>query len=103
MVLRPNSESQFQVVGECYLHEMSPTDIFLGTYPAGFKQVFQYNPSTLLYEGKHRDESTGTLSCVDPRLRGLHKADTEPYRFAPPTTAAELQSLEVNIQYFDLV
>ena len=103
MVLRPNSESQFQVVGECYPHEMSPTDILLGTYPAGFKQVFQYNPSTLLYEGKHRDESTGTLSCVDPRLRGLHKADTEPYRFAPPTTAAELQSLEVNIQYFDLV
>ncbi len=103
MVLRPTAGNQFQFVGECYLHRLDISAMFLGPYPDEFQVVVE----TLFTDGsstKHRDRATGQLSVVDHRLRelSLYTEEIKP-AYRPQITAGDLKKIGVDIQRFDLV
>jgi len=68
MILRPNGEEKFFVVGECYCHGIMDGAALLGPLPEGFEFVWSF------IQGRDRatymNRCNGEVQMEDPRLTG---------------------------------
>lgn len=106
LVLRPTSNLQFQVVGECYIHGLAEGEAFLGPLPDHYLTVLVYDKNLVAF----LDEQTGIVQCNDPRLSESDwvAKDGIPFRLPDGSeslgvTTEMLKRRGVNVQTLDLV
>ena len=112
MLLRPTANSQYQVVGSCYVHGLMNGEAFLGPLPEDLQ------PILILDEPKRRefwgylDPRTGKTQWNDPRVESLPENDNNeetPMISLPDgnverqLTPKMIQSRGVKLQTFDLI
>ena len=112
MLLRPIANSQYQVVGECYVHGLMNGEAFLGLLPEDFQPTFIFNePSRRDFWG-FLDHRTGKTQYNDPRMESLPEDDNDkktPMLSWPDGTLTRRLTREmierrgVKLQTFDLI
>lgn len=71
MVLRPNDDGSFIVIGECYVHEIMNGEALLGPLPGNWRCVQPYYESAELYNDAYINREMGVCQKEDPRLGPL--------------------------------
>jgi hypothetical protein len=130
MILRPNEEGRFSIVGECYCHGIMDGAVLLGPLPEGFEFVKIFQQRWGAHYKAYIDRRNGKVQIEDPRLTGhplpprwridrfedegasivnfVEENDdgTEKTRtvdFDPRMTSEELRKRGVDIVRFDLI
>ena len=75
MLLRPTSDSQYQVVGPCYVHGLMNGEAFLGTIPEPFRPICVFDEGRRQYPWVFLDQRTGKNQWNDPRVEALPADD----------------------------
>jgi hypothetical protein len=70
MILRPNEEERFSIVGECYCHGIMDGAALLGPLPEGFEFVLNFYQRWGGYFPAYVDRQNGKVQWEDPRLAG---------------------------------
>ena len=70
LVLRPNGEENFSLIGECYCHGIMEGTALLGPLPENFEQVEKFDPEAGGYYPVFFDRHEGKTQGEDPRLVG---------------------------------
>lgn len=110
MVLRPQGENEFRIVGECYMLGISEGETLLGSLPTNIRRVYASSREW----GVHsywEDAQTGRRSLIDPRLEALfpsmssvfHKELREDPHVKLKLPMDTLQSLCPKLRQFDIV
>lgn len=110
MVLRPQGENQFRIVGECYTLGISEGEEILGSLPKDVRRIYASSREW----GVHsywEDIQTGTRSLIDPRLEALfpsvsqdfHRNLREDPHVKLKLPIETLQNLHPNLRTFDIV
>ena len=112
MLLRPTSESQYQVVGPCYVHGLMNGEAFLGPIPEHFQWIDVFEePKRQFFRGL-LDRRTGKTQYNDPRIESLPEDDSDeavPMIRSPDgsqqryLTPEMIERRGVKLQTFDLV
>ncbi|KAL8691862.1 MAG: hypothetical protein Q9218_003006 [Villophora microphyllina] len=68
LVLRPATNHQYMVLGECYVHALQHGEAFLGPLPDTYRGLMVQNESDRLDYAAFRDERTGEVQYLDPRI-----------------------------------
>ena len=71
MVLRPNQDGTFIVIGECYVHEIMSGEALLGPLPGNWRHVMRRNERHGGYHAAYINRETGICQREDPRLGPL--------------------------------
>jgi hypothetical protein len=130
MILRPNGEERFSIMGECYCHGIMDGAALLGPLPEGFEFVLNFNRAWGGDYDAYIDRRNGKVQTEDPRLTGhplppRWRIDTFEYEdtslayfveenddgtektqtgnFDPRMTPEELRKRGVDIVRFDLI
>lgn len=110
IVLRPVSENEYLVVGECFLAGLSHGEAFLGPFPPGTRPTMAYNESRRMNMRCFKDDMSGEVFKEDPRLSAWslnltefgHRLKQNPgarLRIHPDV----LQQQGCKIKYFNLI
>ena len=67
MILRPASSSQYQVVGESYVHGLMNGEAFLGPFPGKYQSIKVVLDGA--YNTAYLDKQTGDYQWDDPRIK----------------------------------
>ena len=67
MILRPASSSQYQVVGESYVHGLMDGEAFLGPFPGNYQSIKVVLDG--VYNIAYLDKQTGDYQWNDPRIK----------------------------------
>ena len=112
MLLRPIANSQYQVVGECYVHGLMNGEAFLGPISEYFQPITVFDEGRRRYYGGFLDHRTGKTQYNDPRVESLPKDNTEeavPMWLLPDGSHERrlmpemIEKRGVKLQTFDLV
>ncbi|KAI3333872.1 HET-domain-containing protein [Ustulina deusta] len=73
MIVRPRSDGEYEVVGDCYIHGAMDGEVLLGALPHSWEVKiepieFEWTPSDSMHCRKFRNKSTGEIINSDPRL-----------------------------------
>ena len=69
LILRPNDEQTYKVVGECYVDGFMQSEVLLGALPSNWQRVSQPFPDL---SGRYfMNVQTGDIQVEDPRLSAL--------------------------------
>jgi hypothetical protein len=72
MMLRPSSNGRYQVIGECFIHDLMDSEALLGPRPEHYQQRVRKLPEgAQMYYEAYRDNQTGQIQDEDPRLGSL--------------------------------
>ncbi|KAL8719837.1 MAG: hypothetical protein Q9225_003215 [Loekoesia sp. 1 TL-2023] len=71
MILNPLENGQFNIVGECYVHEVMTGNLFLGPLAEDWQRVWRYDEETQGYWDAFVDRRKGKWQFEDPRLGPL--------------------------------
>ena len=87
MILRPshNGNGRYQVVGECFVHNLMDAEALLGPLPTGYQRVGMPDTASIRYRFGYRNNSTGGFQREDPRFGLMQNAvrDDGTKRFYP--------------------
>ena len=112
MLLRPAANSQYEVVGSCYVHGLMDGEASLGPAPEHFQPIDVWNERKSLYSRGFLDHRTGKVQYKDPRLKSLPEDDsgeaTQIWRFPDGSqqrrlTPEMIKKRGVKLQTFDLI
>lgn len=108
MILRPTTDSRYQVVGSCYVHGLMDGEAFLGLLPEYYQTVFVWDERVDKYAWGFEDRRTRAIKFNDPRLDSVcadnEEIITYPDGSKPPRLTVELlEERGVPLQNFDLV
>ena len=71
MVLRPNPDGTFIVIGECYVHGIKSGEALLGPLPGNWRRVMRRNEGQGGYHVAYVNREMGICQVEDPRLGPL--------------------------------
>ncbi|KAL8788723.1 MAG: hypothetical protein Q9213_001537 [Squamulea squamosa] len=71
IVLRPNGDGEYLVVGECYVHGLMTGETFLGPLSSNWQRVGRYDEKTRLWWDAFVDGERNVRQVEDPRLGPL--------------------------------
>jgi hypothetical protein len=73
MMLRPSSNGRYQVVGECFIHDLMDGEALLGPRPEQYQQqrMMILSENAQWYYDVYQDNQTGQIQHEDPRLGSL--------------------------------
>jgi hypothetical protein len=123
LILRPVSENQWVIVGDCYVDDLMSGSALLSSLPDDFRLVTQLNPRTGTWCMAFRNVRTGHVQLEDPRIMdplpgGWELAEHEDAEFRqafynrsedrctwedPRLTPDALRARGVKLKNFDLV
>lgn len=110
LVLRPTSDLQYQVVGQCNVHGIRHGEAFLGPLPDKYRAIQLYDQGSGSYYWAFIDENTGNAQYNDPRMDKSGQIDKEGVKWRLPdgseglgVTPEILKRWGVNVQDFDLI
>ena len=110
LVLRPTSDLQYQVVGECNVHGLMHGEAFLGSFPGKHRAIQFYDQGSSSYHWAFIDEKTGNTQYNDPRMEKGDQIDKKGVKWRLPDgseglgmTPDDLKRWGVNVQDFDLI
>ena len=112
MLLRPTTNSQYQVVGECYVHGLMNGEAFLGPLPEELQPIYIFNEPKRKDFWGYLDLRTGKTQWNDPRVESLPENDNDeetPMISLPDGTVERqltpkmIQRRGVKLQTFDLI
>ena len=107
LVLRPTSDLQYQVVGECHVHGLQEGEAFLGPLPDEYQPILIWDQG---YYSAFVDKRTGEIQYEDPRLEDgdWDASERAPIRLhdgliSLKVTPSILKRRGVNVQSIDLI
>lgn len=112
MLLRPTSLSQYQVVGQCYVHGLMNGEAFLGPLPEHLRPISIFDPRKCRDVRSFLDHRTEKTQYNDPRVDPLSADDNDKKtpvltrldRIRRRTLTSEiLKRRGVKLQTFDLI
>ena len=112
MLLRPIANSQYQVVGDCYVHGLMNGEAFLGPISEYFQPITAFNEGRRGFYGVFLNRWTGKIQYNDPRVELLPEDDNDketPMISWPDVTLTRRLTTEmiekrgVKLQTFDLI
>ena len=112
MLLRPASNFQYQVIGECYIHGLMQGEALLGPLPGYYQVVEIWEERYSGFCHGFLDHQTGKAQYRDPRFEApLENDDGDQYRAwkhpdgscSRRLTAKMLEKRGVSLQTFDLI
>ena len=110
MVLRPNGNTQFQVVGQSYMSGINTGEALLGPLPENLRAINYYDPTAQVFYFAYMNDQTGKVQFADPRLQRLpidlalheklwHQGSFQRVKLGMD----ELREAAIDVEYFDLV
>jgi hypothetical protein len=109
-MLRRTQETRYQVVGECYVYGLMHGEAFLGQLDWKYHSILMFDDASKDHIPAFLDTATGETQAVDPRMKGLLKADSicpdqgDRGKYAGSTLTPELlKDLGVNVKIFELL
>ena len=112
MLLRPAANSQYEVVGSCYVHGLMDGEALLGPAPEHLQPIYVLDEGKRLCFRRLLDHRTGKTQYNDPRVESLAKDDSDeavPMVLLPDGSQQRLLTPEmikkrgVKLQTFDLI
>jgi hypothetical protein len=110
LLLRRTQETRYQVVGECYVYGLMHGEAFLGQLDWKYHPILMFDDASKDHIPAFLDTATGETQAVDPRMKGLLKADSicpdqgDRGKYAGSTLTPELlKDLGVNVKIFELL
>jgi len=71
LLLRPNPNGQYRIVGSCYVHGLMDGESLLGPLPTCYKSIYQFDSSSGLVGHAFLNHQTDEIQTEDPRLGPL--------------------------------
>lgn len=68
LILRPTTEDEWMIVGDCYVHGIMDGSALLSSCPSDFRLIERMNPQTGFYCMAFRNIRTGHIQIEDPRI-----------------------------------
>ncbi|KAK8044319.1 hypothetical protein PG993_004343 [Apiospora rasikravindrae] len=110
LLLRPNTDGTFRVIGECFMLSIMHSEALLGKLPDGIRPLSTYRTREHGYRYGFINTDTREVSFEDPRLEklGLDLTDYRQELAQDPAASltvdfGTLQRVNPAIRYFDLV
>ena len=112
MLLRPTPNSQYEVVGSCYVHSLMNGEALFGPIPEPFQPICVLDEGKRLFFWGLVDHRTGKVQYNDPRIESLPRDDSNeavPMVLFPDgsqqrrLTSEMIKKRGVKLQSFDLI
>ena len=71
MILRPNTNEEWQVVGRCFIHGVEDSRVLLGDLPERYRRVYRFEEVSGQYWPAYLDQQMNKILVEDPRLGPL--------------------------------